>query len=76
VSERWGCGCIWTVDSGPEIGASPEIKYKRSKIVCTIASIVLRLGHLRARLLELCLFVCLFVLFVTQSLTGSPGTDS
>jgi len=46
-----------------QIGASPEPKYQRSRIVFTVTSIALRLGRLGSRLLGL----------AAQSLIGSPG---
>jgi len=46
-----------------QIGASPEPKYQRSRIVFTVTSIALRLGLLGSQLLGL----------PAQSLTGSPG---
>jgi len=43
---------------------NPRTKYDRSKNVCSVTSIALSLGHIRARLLEL----------TAQSLIGSLGT--
>ena len=45
VSERWGCGCIGTFDSGLT-WAQSGTKYKRSKISLAVTSIALSLDRL------------------------------
>jgi len=49
---------------GAQIGTRSETKYKHSKIVFTVTSIALSLGHIGLKLLGL----------AAQSLSGSPGT--